>query len=251
VIGVPSIQSPNEPARHLASSCPSGSQGASYLFDVEPWRRLRYDAGLARRPTSGLPIAPTRRTRRPPTRGRRNPPARTLRRNSPTTKRTRTIPAKAAHSPANAAVMATLPSMGTASPVNATETKLKTTSSSSRSSPVISRPTFPPIQPDGARPVRRQDRDCRWSEIVSSARPSESTATARVDGSRTVPEVHKRSCKPNDHRCDRERRRGRVRRHRTRDGAPTTSNRHVRPDVSTNRQVDPHNLQSAETGKHT
>jgi hypothetical protein len=33
--------------------------------------------------------------------------------------------------------------------VNATETKLKTTSSSSRSSPGISRPTFPPIQPDG------------------------------------------------------------------------------------------------------
>ena len=85
---------------------------------------------------------------------------------------------------------------GFSSPVNATETKLKTTSSSSRSSPVISRPTFPPIQPDGARPVRRQDRDCRWSEIVSSARPSESTATARIDGSRTVPEVHKRSCKP-------------------------------------------------------
>jgi hypothetical protein len=181
VIGFPSIQSPNEPAGHLASSCPSGSQGASYLLDVEPWRRLRYDAGLARRPTSELPIAQTRRTRRPPTRGRRNPPARTLRRNSPTTKRTRTIPATAAHSPTNAAVMATLPSMGTASPVNATETKLKTTSSSSRSSPVISRPTFPPIQPDGARPVRRQDRDCRWSEIVSAARPSESTATARLD----------------------------------------------------------------------
>lgn len=41
---------------------------------------------------------------------------------------------------------------------------------------------------------------CRWSEIVSSARPSESTATARIDGSRTVSEVHKRSCKPNGHR---------------------------------------------------
>src|SRR5680860_191342 len=67
--------------------------------------------------------------------------------------------------------------------------------------PVISLPTFPPIQPDGARPVRRQDRNCRWSEIVSSARPSESTATARIDGSRTVPGVHKRSCKPNPHRA--------------------------------------------------
>lgn len=91
---------------------------------------------------------------------------------------------------------------GFSSPVNATATKLKTTSSSSRSSPVISRPTFPPIQPDGARPVLRQDRDCRWSEIVSSARPSESTATARIDGSRSVPAVHKRSCKPNPLRND-------------------------------------------------
>src|SRR5680860_565017 len=41
---------------------------------------------------------------------------------------------------------------------------------------------------------------CRWSEIVSSARLSKSTATARIDGSRTVPEVHKRSCKPNGQR---------------------------------------------------
>ena len=160
VIGFPSIQSRKEPKGHVASSCPSGSQGASYLLDVNHGQPALCVATALRRRELGR------------------------------------SPRRAAHSPTNAAVMATLPSIGTASSVDATETKLKTTSSSSRSSPGISRPTFPPIQPDGARPVRRQDKDCRWSEIVSSARPSESTATARIDGSRSVPAVHKRSCKP-------------------------------------------------------
>ena len=48
--------------------------------------------------------------------------------------------------------------MVTASRVNVTKTKLKTTSSS-RSSPVISRPTFAPIQPNGTWPVRRHGSD--------------------------------------------------------------------------------------------
>ena len=75
---------------------------------------------------------------------------------------------------------------GFSSPVNATETKLKTTSSSSRSSPVIGRPTFPPISQMEQGPFVGRTGICRWSEIVSSAQPSESPATARIDGSARV-----------------------------------------------------------------
>jgi hypothetical protein len=115
-------------------------------------------AGLARRPTSGLPIAPTRRTRRPPTRGRRNPPSSHSASQQPYDQENSDDPRDGCPQPHECSGLATLPSMGAASPVNVTKTKLKTTSSS-RSSPVISRPTFAPIQPDGTWPVRRHGSD--------------------------------------------------------------------------------------------
>jgi hypothetical protein len=81
---------------------------ASYLFDVEPLRRLRYDAGLARRSTIGLPKRQlAEQGAQQHEGGGTHQPAPCVA--PPYDEENSDDPATAAHGPTNAAVMATLP----------------------------------------------------------------------------------------------------------------------------------------------